>query len=271
MTEFTGKDLQFHPAANIFRMLDEEDFESLVEDVRKNGLREPIKLLDEKIIDGRNRYKACLRAGVKAIFQTITTDDPAGYVMSLNLHRRHDSLGEKAMCAARAKDYYEREAKERQAHGETAPGKTLPANLPEASKGDARDKAGEAFGVSGKTVDHGTTVITKGVPELVDAVESKKVSVSKAASIAQEAPEKQKEILADPQKLKEFKKPETATSDASKAVCGDLVEYKSTSAKQYAGMAILQLKRIQSDQPCWKEAFLEVENWIKKTRENYGS
>ena len=270
MTEFTGKDLQFHPAANIFRMLGGEDFESLIEDVRKNGLREPIKLLDEKIIDGRNRYRACLMAGVEAIFQTITTDDPAGFVMSLNLHRRHDSLGEKALCAARAKEYYEREAKERQRLSEGA-GNKGPVNLPDLSKGDARDKAGEAFNVSGKTVDHGTTVIMKGVPELVDAVESKKVSVSKAASIAQESPDKQKEILADPQKLKEFKKPETATSDASKAVCGDLVEYKSTSAKQYAGMAILQLKRIQSDQPCWKEAFLEVENWIKKTRENYGS
>jgi hypothetical protein len=268
--EFTGKDLQFHPAANIFRMLGEEDFESLVEDIRKNGLREPIKLLDGKVIDGRNRYRACLMAGVEVTFKTITTDDPAAYVMSLNHHRRHDSLGEMALCAARAKEYYECEAKERQRLSEGAGNKGM-VNLPYLSKGPARDKAGEAFNVSGKTVDHGTTVITKGVPELVDAVESKKVSVSKAASIAQEAPEKQKEILEDPQKLKEFKKPVTANHVAGDAGCGDSVDYKSTSAKQYAGMAILQLKRIQSDQPCWKDAFLEVENWIKKTREKYGS
>jgi hypothetical protein len=120
-------------------------------------------------------------------------------------------------------------------------------------------------------VDHGVAVLTKGVPELEDAVVGKKVSISKAASIAQETPEKQKEILADSQKLKDFKKPAIAIPVTSNTVCGDSVDYKSTSAKQYAGMAILQLKRIQSDQPCWNDAFLEVENWIKKTRENYGS
>jgi hypothetical protein len=52
------------------------------------------------------------------------------------------------MCAARAREIYEREAKERQAHGETAPGKSLMENLPQAIKGTARDIAGKAFGVS---------------------------------------------------------------------------------------------------------------------------
>ncbi len=48
------------------------------------------------------------------------------------------------MCAARAREIYEREAKERQAllNGKSQ----LPANLPEAKKSGARDAAGKAFG-----------------------------------------------------------------------------------------------------------------------------
>ncbi len=46
--------------------------------------------------------------------------------------------------AARAREFYERQAKERQKGGQG--GKLLPANLPEA-KGDARDQAGKAVGV----------------------------------------------------------------------------------------------------------------------------
>ncbi len=63
------------------------------------------------------------------------------------------------MSAARAREFYERLAKERQKdHGKTAPGKakTLKANLPEVSPGQARDQAGKVFGVSGKSVDHAT-------------------------------------------------------------------------------------------------------------------
>ena len=67
------------------------------------------------------------------------------------------------MCAARAREIYERQAKERL---DTKGGHSGPVNLPEA-KGDARDKAGAAFGVSGKSVDHATRVIEKGIPELL--------------------------------------------------------------------------------------------------------
>ena len=55
------------------------------------------------------------------------------------------------MYAARAKKIYERQAKERMLAGKADP----TANLPE-GKGDARDAAGKAFGVSGKSVDHAT-------------------------------------------------------------------------------------------------------------------
>ncbi len=70
-------------------------------------------------------------------------------------HRRHLTVSQAAMCAARAREIYEREAKERQ-QSTLKQNATVPANLPERSKADARDAAGKAFGVSGKSVDHAT-------------------------------------------------------------------------------------------------------------------
>ena len=57
---------------------------------------------------------------------------------------------EKAMVGGRAKALYEKQAKERQKRKP----ESVPVNCPEQkSKGDARDKAGEAVGVSGKQID----------------------------------------------------------------------------------------------------------------------
>ena len=39
-------------------------FDELVEDVRVNGLREPVVVSGDQLIDGRNRVRACAAAGV---------------------------------------------------------------------------------------------------------------------------------------------------------------------------------------------------------------
>ena len=76
-TSTSAKQLQFHPLANLFPLAEGTEFDALVADIKANGLNEPIVLYEEMILDGRNRYRACLAAGVEPEFdEYIEGDDP---------------------------------------------------------------------------------------------------------------------------------------------------------------------------------------------------
>ena len=81
--------LEFHPVANIFPLMDGDDYTALVADIAEHGQREPIWLHDGMILDGRNRYRACMDLGLVPETQEYTGDDTHAFVVSLNLHRRH--------------------------------------------------------------------------------------------------------------------------------------------------------------------------------------
>ncbi|NLS95893.1 MAG: hypothetical protein GXX96_27470 [Planctomycetaceae bacterium] len=73
------------------------------------------------------------------------------------------------MCAHRARAFYDREAEKRKLSGKKA---ALQDNCPEPPKGQARDQVGQAFGVSGKSVDRAARVVRAGIPELAAAVDA---------------------------------------------------------------------------------------------------
>jgi hypothetical protein len=83
------KQFEFHDVANLFPMLDVDELKALATDIFENGQREPITLFEGKILDGRNRYVACLDAGVEPLFTEYKGRHPIDYVVSLNLKRRH--------------------------------------------------------------------------------------------------------------------------------------------------------------------------------------
>ena len=105
----------FHPVANLFPMLSGDEFADLTEDVRQHGLLEPIWLHpDGRIIDGRNRYKACLAADVEPSYRTWEgSGSLVEFVVSLNLHRRHLTSSQRAMAALEAESELAKEAEER--------------------------------------------------------------------------------------------------------------------------------------------------------------
>lgn len=107
---------EFHEVANIFPMMQGEEFDALKADIDTNGLREPIWLhQDGRIIDGRNRYLACCDLGIEPQYRTWNgAGSLVAFVVSLNLHRRHLTPMQRAGVAVDILPMLEAEAKERQ-------------------------------------------------------------------------------------------------------------------------------------------------------------
>ena len=107
----------------------------------------------------------------------IETDDPIGYVISANLHRRHLNESQRAMVGARIVERYAAQAKKR-----SGTRTDLGANLPPGF-GKARDKAAAIVNVSPRSVQLAKDVLTRGSAELVHVVDRGELAVSAAARI----------------------------------------------------------------------------------------
>lgn len=108
-------DYEFHKVSALFPLLEGKEFKELVEDIKKQGLLEPIWLYENKIVDGRNRYRACKETGVEPAFRIWDGKGSlVSFVVSLNLKRRHLTPSQTACVAAEALPLYEAEAKKRQ-------------------------------------------------------------------------------------------------------------------------------------------------------------
>jgi hypothetical protein len=91
LKRLAAKLLAFHPLASIFPHMGGKEFDALAADIAAKGLREKITLYEDKILDGVNRYRACLKAGVEPQFETFEGDAAAAiaFVISKNICRRH--------------------------------------------------------------------------------------------------------------------------------------------------------------------------------------
>ena len=159
--------LKFHPVSEIFPSMPPAEFDALVADITANGLREPIHVMGNSVVDGRHRYRACLQAGIEPQFVVVPDGtDLNALVISLNLRRRHLDESQRAMVAARL------------------------ANLPLGSNQHAQicapsqDSAAEMLNVSRRTVQHARAVLEHGAPELATAVDSGVIAVSSAAALS---------------------------------------------------------------------------------------
>jgi ParB-like chromosome segregation protein Spo0J len=158
--------LEYHDYANLFEMMEQYELERLAERIKANGLLHAIVLLDGKILDGRNRYQACLIAGVEPEFRQFAGSDPLAFVLDENHYRRHYKDGQRAMMAARVANAE---------HGGDR------SKSPIDDLKITREEAAKTFGVSPTMVDRARVVLNSRDEELIRAVEKGEKAVSAAA------------------------------------------------------------------------------------------
>jgi hypothetical protein len=186
--------MRIHKICGLFPILRGTAFEAFKQDIAVNGQRDPIWTWKGKIIDGRNRYRACKELGIPPRFKEWSGNGSlVAFVISANLHRRHLNTSQRAAVAVDLLPWLEGEAKERQRrHGGTARGRkaTLGAELPEVN-GRARDHAAVLLGTNGRTVSDAKKVKELD-PALFEKVKAGEMRVDRARRQAERDHDRQK-------------------------------------------------------------------------------
>jgi hypothetical protein len=179
--------MKHHEYANLFPMLPDSELRALAADIAANGLQTPITTLDDMILDGRNRHRACEIAGVDPTFEEYLGGDPLGFVVSHNLHRRHLTNGQRSMIAARLADL-KNGANQHKKEG-------APIGAP-STEGKTRDEAAAQMKIGRSSLDRAKKIQRDGIPELVEAVDSGEISVNAAWGVSSLPADEQAAALA---------------------------------------------------------------------------
>lgn len=187
--------LTAHPAADLFPLLTGDTYESFKADIAERGLLEPIWLYEGQILDGRNRYRACVELGIEPQFREYTGNSPVAFVWSLNGTRRHMTPSQLGVVAHKMMPHLREEARKRQAAGGEK-GREVRYDAGLASKdakpdfrptgNKAAQEAAKIVGVSPATVER-IEYVAKRDPALLPKIESGEVTATQAVEIVKAA------------------------------------------------------------------------------------
>lgn len=226
-----ANDMRFHPVAELFPLMEGDEFETLVNDICANGLLEPIWVHpdDGSIVDGRNRYRACIKAQVKPKTRKWSgTGSLVGFVVSVNLHRRHLTASQRAVVGTEMLPLLEAEAKVRQATSGPGVygGKPLSPILDEAVSGRSDAQAAKTVGVSRGYVAAGKK-IKEERPALYEEVRAGKKTI----------PQAMKE-LAKVQKADALQSAQTSISTAARKGISEVCDIRNCSMQELLASGI---------------------------------
>jgi hypothetical protein len=184
--------MKVHPAAEIFPMIKGKEFDDFVEDIKLNGLREPIVIdQDGQLLDGRNRLAACKQLGIACETRTVSTDNPVGLILSFNLHRRHLTASQLALVGARIASlpvgvnarYVAARSRDRSATESDEPIALY-----------TTEEIADRLKIGTATLTRGRRVLNEGTPEEIEAIEQgESTVVTVIKEIKQRAGEEPKE------------------------------------------------------------------------------
>jgi hypothetical protein len=218
--------LEFHPLANLFPLLEGKELDELANDIERNGLNEEIVLFQGKILDGRNRYNACRRLGLGlgtgeragwypfVLFKNprpdsgTLTEAATAFVITKNIVRRNLTPDQRAMLAA---ELYAKLPK--RAHGGDRKSSSWTSELDNSpSAGRQKSTVASQMGVSTKHVERAAALQKK------DAEKAAEVqSGTKTMAQAEQELKQKPQVLKFPQPPKEpNKQAETAVGEINR-------------------------------------------------------
>jgi hypothetical protein len=137
------KKLEFHESLKDIPLMPLHERDALADDIAKHKQLFPIILLGGKIIDGRNRYLACLSRNIEPKTIELNPVDTGSFIASANYFRKHWSTQERSHFAALMSLESERGSPESNASNEAIPSVEPPIT---------QEKAAKALGVSRSSV-----------------------------------------------------------------------------------------------------------------------
>ena len=179
---------------NIFPAAKAEDYNRLRDDIRDNGydLKQPIIIYEGEILDGWNRWTACLELKINPSTRQFdgNESEAIGLVMRTN-KRRNLNSGQWATIAVEAEDIMaaiteqiERDRRQKQAATQSRlSDKKLPDRLPQRSTG----KAAELFNTN-RTYVSQAAKIKRAAPEVFEKVKAGKMTMQDAARAVRAIP-----------------------------------------------------------------------------------
>lgn len=207
-----------HSLSVIFPRMGEVELAALAEDIKTNRLKEPMWLFEDKILDGNNRYRACLKIGYPLKeesdfrqFDPKAQGDPLAFVVSANLHRRHLNESQRATVAA---------ALVNTKLGHNRYNRT----------GVTNETAAKMLGVSEAIVKMARTVADKAAPEIFEKVQKGELRLAAARQVVGKDKHQQVAELARIKAENEAKK-KKATDAAAAAKAERAANAKNTPKK----------------------------------------
>lgn len=171
-------EFELHPLCTLFPRLSGYEFECLKLDIQENGQREPIIIHEGMILDGGNRYRACIDLGIEPQTMRFGGDNIATYVLSVNLHRRHLSEQQQAAIVSCVQNWAKA-----QIHGGTGVNQHKKTqSAPESTLRDTTKMRAAQSGASVST-QRRADAVAKADPELAAQVAQGKVKLQKAVEL----------------------------------------------------------------------------------------
>jgi hypothetical protein len=166
-----------HPACAVWPAMSEggSELKSLADDIGRNGLNNAAVITpDGQLLDGKNRQRACELAGVELRVTVYQGNDPEGFTISQNQHRRHYSpaqlalIGEELASLKRGTNQFAKKVD----------------RLARRSSSESQREIAGKLGITTTLIGDAKRLKRRAIPEVVDLVKQNKVGLKNAACYA---------------------------------------------------------------------------------------